>query len=151
MVSSITTIPASLGSVLATGYSHLVVAGTVLATKNSSFAKNVLNESSEFSECRWLVQFFYEFANSGQPIYVFFDDMSTNPAMLISESLTLENETNANLTFIQPLKRGSLTVRIKCNFSDLEKVESIVSANLLNITVKGKKYSNAVPVYRIVN
>ena len=65
--------------------------------------------------------------------------MSTNPAMLISESLTLENETNANLTFIQPLKRDFLTVRIQCNFSDLEKVESIVSANLLNITVKGKK------------
>ena len=125
-ISSITTIPVLFETVLATGYSPLVVAGIVR------------NVPSYYGSCFWLVAINYELANNFQTYYYPFSNGPSNSTKFSSTSLTIGNATKTNLTFIQPLSRGNLTAKIRCDVGNLQST-LFVSESLPNFNVKGKK------------
>ena len=128
-ISSITTFPVLLETVLATGYSPLVVAG------------NVRNVPSDNGSCFWRVAINYELTNNSWTYHLPFSNGLSNSTKFSSTSLTIGNTTKTNLTFIQPLSRGNLIAEIRCYVVNLPST-LFVSEFLPNITVKGKKKIN---------
>ena len=93
------TIPSSLGTILATGYSPLTVTATI--------------EDYPF-ECRW------EYGPNFQNSIIFFHhfiigcESQTSNTQADITCVREDNKITSNLTLLQPLSKGTLNIRVNC-------------------------------------
>ena len=96
----IDTIPSSLGNIFATGYSPLTATATI---------------EDYPLECQW------EYGPNFQNITIFFRDYffgcepPTSNTQVNITCVRKGNEVTSNLTLVQPLSKGTLSIRVNCD------------------------------------